>query len=293
MEMPTLRQLRTFLAVVELGSITEAARSLNITQPAASQQLREMERSLGAKLLDRADGRAIPTATGEAILESAKMACAAAMGVVTAAAAYRSGESGRVRLGTGATACIYLLPAVLTAARRHMPGLEILVATGNTSEVLRRVEDGSLDAGLVTLPRAIGRALTKETICRDDFAALIPDTTRMPPGSVSPRQLAGLPMILYERGGDTRSIVDAWFRNAGLGPKPIMELGSVEAIKVLVGSGLGASVLPSLALTGPVAGASVHTLSPVTGRELGLVMRKEKVLDRGLRVLIEALHQAE
>ncbi len=103
--------------------------------------------------------------------------------------------------------------------------------------------------------------------------------------------MAAMPLILFETGGDTRGIVDAWFRGAGLTPKPIMALGSVEAIKVLVGGGLGASILPSLALADLPAGCQRRALRPAVSRELGLVLRKEKVLDRGLRVLIEELRR--
>src|SRR5690349_5214432 len=98
---PTLRQLRTFLTVVELGSVSAAARALGLTQPAASQQLRELERSLGVRLLERAKGRTLPTAAGEAVLAPARRAQAAAEDVRVAAAAFRAGEVGRVRLGTG------------------------------------------------------------------------------------------------------------------------------------------------------------------------------------------------
>lgn len=288
MDTPTLRQLRTFVAAVERGSVTEAARSLHLTQPAASQQLRELERILGVRLLDRAEGRVVPTAAGQAILASARRAQAAVAELVSAAAAFRSGETGRVRLGTGATACIHLLPPVLAEAKVRMPGLEILVAIGNTPDILRRVEEGDLDAGFVTMPRTISRALVAVSIRHDGLAALVPAATPSE-GAFSPAQLAAMPLILYESGGDTRGIVDAWFRKAGLAPRPIMELGSVEAIKVLVGSGLGASVLPDLAVTGRVPGAERRPLRPAVFRKLGLVLRKEKVRDRSLRVLTEAM----
>lgn len=98
-----------------------------------------------------------------------------------------------------------------------------------------------------------------------------------------------MPPVLRKRGGDTRGIVDIWFRKAGLAPRPIMELGSVEAIKVLVGSGLGASVLPDIAITGLVPGAERRPLRPAVFHKLGLVLRKEKVRDRSLRVLTEAM----
>ena len=72
MAQPTVRQLRTFLAVVEAGSISTAARALNLTQPAASQQLRELERALHIRLLERAAGKVLPTSAGAALLEPAR-----------------------------------------------------------------------------------------------------------------------------------------------------------------------------------------------------------------------------
>ena len=152
MAVPTFRQMRTFLAVVESGGVSTAARALNLTQPAASQQLRELERCLRVRLLDRAGGRSIPTAAGAALLEPARRAQAAVEDAIAVAAAYRTGDTGRVRLGTGATACIHLLPAVLAAAKQRMPGLEVTVATGSSGDVIRQVEPGELDVGLVTLP---------------------------------------------------------------------------------------------------------------------------------------------
>ena len=288
MDLPTLRQLRAFTTAVEIGSLTEAARALHLTQPAVSQQLRELERVLGVRLLERANGRLVPTAAGSAILGPAGRAQAASTEVAAVALACRLGDSGRVLLGTGATACIYLLPPILAAARRRMPGLEIIVETGNTPEILRRVTQGTLDAGLVTLPNALDRGLTRMKLRRDELMALIPAAIAFD-GAVTPDQLATQPLILYERGGDTRRIVDAWFRDGGLNPRPIMELGSVEAIKVLVGSGLGASVLPRLALDQDVPGARRLPLRPTTARELGLVLRKEKVRDRGMQALTRAL----
>jgi DNA-binding transcriptional LysR family regulator len=290
MSIPTLRQLRTFLMVVETGSVSTAARALHLTQPAVSQQLRDLERALSVRLLDRAGGKMIPTAAGQALLEPARRAQAAADDVVVVGANYRQGDTGRVRLGTGATACIHFLPPVLTAVKRAMPGLMVTVVIGNTADVLSRLEAGDLDVALVTLPVPVGRVLNTTRLLSDPLMALLPEADA-PAGSapVTAAQLAALPLILYEVGGNTRSITDAWFRRAGVVPRPVMELGSVEAIKTLVGSGLGAAVLPALALREPVPGAVARELRPATARELGYVLRREKVVDRGLRLLLAEL----
>lgn len=287
---PSLRQLRTFLSVVETGSITAAAQALGLTQPAASQQLRELERAMGVRLLERVGGRTVPTAAGRALVEPARRARAAVEDARAVAAAHHAGDVGRVRLGTGATACIHLLPPVLAELNERMPGLEVIIATGNTPDILRRVEEGDLDAALVTLPAALGRSLTATQVATDPLVALLPEAMA-PKGraSLAASELVRLPLILYETGANTRAIIDAWFRRAHLAPRPIMELGSVEAIKVLVASGRGCSVLPALALGGDVAGTVVRPLRPALARELAVVLRKDKVLDRGLGRLLAAL----
>jgi DNA-binding transcriptional LysR family regulator len=291
MSTPTLRQLRTFLAVTESGSVSAAARSLNLTQPAASQQLRELERALSVRLLDRAGGKMVPTAAGQALLDPARRAQAAAEDTVAAMAEHRRGDTGRVRLGTGATACIFLLPPVLAAVKQAMPGLVVTVAIGNTADVLVQLEAGDLDVALVTFPVPTSRALSTTKLLADPLMALLPEGIAPPGVAVTALELTAMPLILYEAGGNTRGMTDTWFRRAGLVPRPIMELGSVEAIKVLVGSGLGASVLPSLALRGAVAGAITRKLKPAISRDLGIVLRREKVMDRSLRLFLAELNQ--
>lgn len=228
MGVPTLRQLRTFLAVIEAGSVSAGARALHLTQPAASQQLRDLERTLSVRLLDRAGGKVIPTAAGQALVDPARRAQAAADDAVAATAEHRRGDAGRVRLGTGATACIYLLPPVLAAVKQAMPGLEVTVTIGNTADVLPRLEAGELDVVLVTLPVPAGRVLSTTRLLSDPLVALLPEAAA-PAGDapVTAAQLGQLPLILYEAGGNTRAVTDAWFRRAGVTPRPVMELGSV------------------------------------------------------------------
>ncbi len=291
MATPTLRQLRTFLAVVEAGSVSAAARLLNFTQPAASQQLRELERALSVRLLDRAGGRVIPTAAGQALLDPARRAQAAAEDAISATAEHRRGDTGRVRLGTGATACIFLMPPVLAAVKQAMPGLAVTVVIGNTADMLIRLETGDLDVALVTMPMPANRALSTTRLLSDPLLALLPDALAPAGAAVTAAQLGAMPLILYEPGGNSRAITDTWFRRAGITPRPIMELGSAEAIKQLVGAGLGATVLTSLALRDPVPGAVTRRLRPAASRDLGIALRREKVLDRGLRLFLAELER--
>ena len=286
---PTLRQLRSLIAAVETGSLSAAARTLHITQPAASQQVRELEHALSVRLLERGSGATRPTAAGEAVLAHARRVQAAVDGLIAAAAAFQGGETGRVRLGTGATACIHLLPPLLARMKSHMPGLEIIIATGNTPDMLRRVHDGSLDVALVTLAGRLDRSLEARRVHEEALVGYAPAAMFGAARALRPAALSQLPLILYEGGGATRGVVDAWFRRAGQTPRPIMELGSVEAIKLLAESGLGATVLPSSAVAVAGVGMEVRPLRPALTRSLAVVLRRDKLLDRGLRVCLEEL----
>ena len=246
---------------------------------------------MSCRLLERGGGATRPTAIGETVLAHARKVQAAVNDLVAAVTAFRDGETGRVRLGTGATACIHLLPPLLAKIKAGMPGLEIIIATGNTPDMLRRVQDGDLDAAVVTLAGRLDRSLEPRRL-RDEALLAYAPKSLLPGGQpLRPAALCRLPLILYERGGTTRGVIDAWFRRAGQTPRPIMELGSVEAIKLLAESGLGATILPQSAVASPASGMTLRSLRPALTRSLAVVMRRDKLLDRGLRVCLEALRQ--
>jgi DNA-binding transcriptional LysR family regulator len=194
-----------------------------------------------------------------------------------------------VRIGTGATACIYLLPPVLRALRRRMPGLEITVQTGNTADIVDRLEANALDVALATLPVA-GRSVQVTPVYEDELVAVFP-AGEAAPARLTPAVLTERPLLLYEAGGNTRRVIDRWFARAGRIPKPVMELGSVEAIKELIGAGLGWAVLPRLAVDDAEVRRriAIRPLTPRLVRSLAVVLRRDKRLERGLRAVVDAL----
>jgi len=285
-----LNQLQTFAEVVARGSFSAAAERLQLSQPAVSLQVRQLERQLGVRLIERVGKRATPTAAGTELIDHARRIDDAVAAATDSMAAYAHGTLGRVRIGTGATACIYLLPPALRDLRQRLPSLEITVRTGNTAEVLKALEDNALDIGLVTLP-VTGRMFAVTPLLDDAYVAIAAEDDDRLPDVATPAALAELPLVLYEAGGNTRLTVDQWFARAGVRLNPIMDLGSVEAIKELVGAGLGYAVLPALAVRDGGARAAITSrpLSPKLHRTLALVMRRDKTLNRGLREVVKAL----
>ncbi|PND33524.1 LysR family transcriptional regulator [Achromobacter pulmonis] len=286
-----LDQLRTFALVIETGSFSAAAERSGVTQPAVSLQIRQLERRFGLKLVERVGRRAGPTAAGMELLAHVRTIDAALAQAELAMTAHASQVAGRIRLGTGATACTYLLPPLLADLRRRFPALDIVVSTGNTADMLRGLETNTLDIGLVTLP-APGRMFQVTPVLEDEFVAIFPaGDPAMIPAAATPQALARLPLVLFEPGARTRRLVDDWFEAAGVAAKPVMELGSTEAMKEIVGAGLGCAILPGLAVSGAGrrAALEVRPLAPRLARGLAIVLRRDKPLGRGLRHLQESL----
>jgi DNA-binding transcriptional LysR family regulator len=244
------------------------------------------------RLIERVGRRARPTPAGAELLAHARLIAGAVTVAEESLAPYASGKLGRVRIGSGATACIHFLPSVLRDLRKRFPALEITISTGNATDILRQLEDNTLDLGLVTLP-ATGRMFDVTPLLEDEFVVLsAPDGPTLP-RTVTAQHLMRLPIVLYEPGALTRRLVDDWFAAQGLAIRPTMELGSVEAMKELVRAGLGVGIIPGMAVdTQRAPKLQIQPLSPKLTRGIGLVVRRDKPLHRGLRETIAALRRA-
>lgn len=286
-----LDQLRTFADVVASGSFSATAARHNVSQPAVSFQVKQLEKRLGVRLIERIGRKAMSTAAGSELLEHATRIFGEIDATLEAMARHAGETMGRVRLGTGATACIFLLPPLLRELRERFPDLEITVTTGNTPEIVKAVEENTLDIALVTMP-ASSRILSVEVVLEDEFVLVARPGIDLPK-RITPVQIKDLPLILFEPSGNTRRLVDQWLGDNGIAPNPVMSLGSVEAIKELVGAGLGYAILPSTAMRRTELSASLiqRPLIPRLSRELAVVLRRDKVLHRGLREVAASLRR--
>ena len=283
-------QLRTFALVLELGSFSAAADRLGVTQPAVSVQVKQLERRLGVRLIERVGRRVGPTPAGTDLMAELPQVAAALSNAINAATFHSAGVAGRVRLGTGGTSCLYLLPPALRDLRARYPLLNIIVSTGNTEGYVRRVEDNTVDAAVVTLPVS-SRALAVTPILRDEFVAICQRGSVDWPAEVTAAMLGALPLVKFVSEASARSLVDDWLRCGGCTSPPVMEFDSVEAIKAMVASGLGVAILPRMAVTGrghhPE--LDLRALHPPLHRTLALVTRNDKPLSKGLRQVIDAV----
>ncbi|MCW2097193.1 LysR family transcriptional regulator [Lelliottia amnigena] len=287
-----LGNLATFRLVIQRGSFSAAADILGLSQPAVSLQVRQLEQFLRTRLVERT-GRGIKaTAAGLALLEHGNRIEQVVEEAIRSVSEFSHEISGTITLGTGATACIHLLPPLLRQLREEHPLLRVGVTTGNTLDVVRAVEENRLDIGLVTLP-ASGRALEVMPLLDEEFVLIISQAQDEEIAQFSPQILHALPLIAFESGSGTRDLIDDWFNTCDLEVCPVMQLGSIEAIKRMVRAGLGYSIVPRMAVENAVdrEGLSVRSLNPVLHRQLGIVMRQDKILSKGISEVIRLLRE--
>ena len=173
-----------------------------------------------------------------------------------------------------------------------MPDLEIIVRVANIDEILRDLEANALDLAVVALP-ATGRSLEVEAFHQDELLVVAPKGSMMPDGGPDVEFMKDKTLLLYE-GGNTRRAINEWFETSGVRPEPAMEFGSVEAIKELVAAGLGWSILPDMALMRDKSDMLVTSpLKPKLVRQLGMVLRRDKHLTKGLREIMKSLRELQ
>ncbi len=286
-----LGHLRTLAEIARQRSFSRAADHLHLSQPAVSHHVRHLEAAAGVPLLERLGKRAVPTSAGELLLEHARRVFreleAAAQGIQR----LQGMVSGRVRVGTGATASIYLLPRLFRQLRRGHPEIELVVVTGNAPDIVAGVLRSELDVGIVTLP-VPERRLQVSTFASDPLVAIVP------PGAewrgrkaVSAAEVARYPLIVYETGGLIRKVIDGWFRAARTRPRIAMELGNAEAIKELVSAGLGISIGSAITVPADVRRGRLLAipLTPPLQRDLGIIHRRAGTMTPAVSVVVAAL----
>lgn len=286
-----LDQLVTYKRVIQRGSFTSAAAALGVSQPAVSLKIRQLELALHVRLVERTGRGVRPTTAGLALLDHCENIENAVNAAMQAIAQHQHDISGNVVIGTGATACIHLLPTLLCQLQKAHPRLSIGVRTGNTQDIVRAVEENSIDMGLVTLP-ANGRSLSVTPVMKDEFIAIAQANSIGGTSTFTPTILADKPWIAFETGSNTRQLIDGWFHADGKTATPTMALGSIEAIKRMVSAGLGYSIVPSMSVMTPAdkVGLDVYPLEPTLHRVLGIVMRQDKVINRSMAKVLERIH---
>jgi DNA-binding transcriptional LysR family regulator len=235
-------QLRTFLAIVEHGSFSAAARALRIGQSTVSFHIQALERSLGTRVLDRRGAGARPTATGRTLKRYATRLLALRDEASARLADEQAGESGRVAIAASTIPAEYLLPPVLAAFRKAHPRVQLAVEVSDSRRAMARLLAEDCDLALVGAREADARVITTP-FAHDEIVLVGPSPNPFAPnGRLDWAGLARVPIIEREDGSGTRqTLLGAMrrsLRTVADAPASI-RVGSSEAAKHCARSGLG------------------------------------------------------
>lgn len=242
-----LRQLRVFLTVASELHFSRAARRLHVSQPALSQQIRALEKTLGAALFDRTSRATELTPAGRVLLDAAPRVlfeAERAQSLVTQAA---NGAVGLLVVGSVGTALASITPRILRAMRASFPDLQLEVSQQDTAAQLVALADGRLDVGLVRAASPTASVAVEHLVSEPLLAALPGDHRLAGRDEIAPEALADESFVLWPRTLGTAffDIITGYCRDHGFSPRIVAEGADIETQLGLVAAGLGVSLQPA------------------------------------------------
>ena len=286
------RRLQVFYTVAKQLSFTKAAEQLFMTQPAVTFQVKQLEEHFNARLFDRSHGKIALTPAGRIVTEYAERILALSEELDTRVADLTGAMNGRLLLGASTTIAEFMLPKLLGEFKAAHPEVQAHMTVANSETIVNRVAEHALDVGLIESPSYLP-SLQIETCCDDELVMICAPTHELAKRkSVPPQELTALPWVRREPGSGTREFTDNYFRRCGIPPEDlhvIMELGSPEAMKGVVETGIGVAIVSRATIVKELRLGSLVAvpLAPRLIRTLSLVHPKEKFQSRLLTTFVE------
>jgi DNA-binding transcriptional LysR family regulator len=278
--------LRSFLLVVDSGSMSEAARRLDLTPAAVAQQMRALEREMGMPLLARSGRTVQPTEAGHQLVERGQ-ALLREVGLIKELLT-TGVQGGELRVGTINTALHSELPHILARFVKQHPAAKVFLQSGTTDTLYTAVLEGGLDAAVClyppfALPKTFGWSLLRE----EPLVLLAPARLA---GADPHALLRSSPLIRYDRrlGGGKQA--DRYLRAAGIVPQERFELSSLLAIAMMVDRGLGVSLVPDIVsplLSGQKL-ARIALPQPSAARRFGILWLRASPRQRLIQGLVDS-----
>lgn len=288
---PTLRQLRAFVAVYQLGKLSAAAEQLFVTQSAISVLIRQMERGLGVRLFDRTTRSLQPT---QAAREALVVAERILRDVELMGSSFRDLgglRRGRVCVAVTPTLAAFVMPPVIRRFAALYPEIRVVVDDCAPDQFMSRVIGEHVDFGIGTPEKMLADADTRtlvhdqlSLVCRPDHALAAKKTLRW-------ADLAGHPVITVRPGYGIRPMIDATAAGAGVSLNVVNEVSFLSTALWMTASGLGASIMPSAFAThGAEPGMVIRTLTqPRVSRDISVVTKRGRSLSAAAQGFVDVM----
>lgn len=279
-----VRQLSALSAVAHEGSFGRAADVLGFSQAAVSQQVAGLEKAVGMKLFDRPKGprAAVATPAGRLLLEHADAVLARLDQAQRQLADLHAGLGGRLDVGTFQSASVALLPKVVAQLRREAPEVDIVLhETDDNAELLRGLYADELDVAFFLGPVDDPRFEVTH-LCDDPFVAVLPaGSCPLRAGRrgtvLALRALDGLPVVAGNAADTCQVLIDDGLKSRGVAPRYVFRSNDNAAIQAMVTAGMGAAVMPLLAVDADDPTVHLHPLSPaLPPREICVAVRSDR-----------------
>jgi len=296
-ELPVkLDWLRSFLAVAEIQSFTKAAKQLQISQPAVSTHIRELEENLHVTLFEKIGSRIRLSHSGEAVLAEARAIVQGVRHLRDMAQESETGIGGQLTVGASTTPGNYVLPRLLGEFERLYPAVRTHLVIGNSTRILERLSANEVDLGAIGINPSSDQFVTRP-LCDDELVVFAPLSHPLARKRIQIpiSELMRERFILRESDSATRRLTEGWLASQKVAPT-IMELGCPETVKRAVAAGLGLGILTKFAIS-PDAGERDFAVLRVPGfpirRSLYMAHLRQKRLTRTMTAFLDLLKSSK
>jgi DNA-binding transcriptional LysR family regulator len=245
-----IRQLESFLSVVDSPTMSRAAETLHLSTGAVSLQVRALSNELKVQLFSRSGRKLVPTPAGQRLAEHARAIILGMKQIREEFGDRPETDTRPFHLATGATTLIYRLRKPLKLLRKKYPHIDLHVTVLATEEILAGLKERQFDLGLISLP-VTDKSLNILPLFNEELLVVRPSSGLVRGhhiGLISASELQGVPLLLYPKHSNMRRLIDRFLDELGVHGRVIMEASDTEAIKGLVEAGFGYSLLPEYAL---------------------------------------------
>ena len=277
-------RLKTFVAVAEKKSFSEAAKVLFVSQPTITSQIKALEEELHTKLFERTTKRVEMTEAALILIKYAREIIQLSDAAQEKIQEIGSNIHGDLEIGCSFTIGEYILPIFLKRFKDNFPMVQIRADISNSDTIISSIKNHAIDVGLIETPIDDPQIILEPFLTDELLLIAAPDFLKENDGKISAESLKTIPLIMREKGSGTRAVVNHYLQMVGILESElniVMELGSTESVKAAVEAGLGASII-SRATISKEKKLGLLTSYPIKNiafyRYFYIAMRKDQVL---------------